>query len=179
MLNSIKLFLMNCSRSFRCRAKQAVVLWMDLQRLVAQYVPQGPGDFNDLVPLAGSAHSVLSVGQLLADADPSDQGHLRSHLKTGRFGRSSVESFWSVVAHFYSSARICDLRPAGLPYFGLFPSLKLLPLLAPPGTGHCVAARRPPPRPRDDGAARMVFWPPLPASWHSCRFSPPSPLRGA
>jgi hypothetical protein len=61
-------------------------------------------------------------------------------------------------------------RPLG----SSFPSLKLPPLLEPPGTGHCVAARRPPPIPRDDEAAQRVFWPlpPLPASWHSCRPSP-------
>src|SRR5215211_2349927 len=40
---------------------------------------------------------------------PSDQGHLRSHLKTGHFGRSSVASFWSVVAH-RSASNLCRLE---------------------------------------------------------------------
>ena len=114
-LDSTGLWLSHASRWFERRAergrgqrgwlKWALALWIEPQMLVAQRVRPGPaGDFGDLVPLAGAAHSVLPFGQLVADAGyDSEANH--------RFCRESLGVDSLIPAKKRRSVRVVATTP--------------------------------------------------------------------
>jgi hypothetical protein len=114
-LDSTGLWLSHASRWFERRAergrgqrgwlKWAPALWIEPQMLVAQRVRPGPaGDFGDLVPLAGAAHSVLPFGQLVADAGyDSEANH--------RFCRESLGVDSLIPAKKRRSVRVVATTP--------------------------------------------------------------------
>jgi hypothetical protein len=114
-LDSTGLWLSHASRWSERRAergrgqrgwlKWALALWIEPQMLVAQRVRPGPaGDFGDLVPLAGAAHSVLPFGQLVADAGyDSEANH--------RFCRESLGVDSLIPAKKRRSVRVVATTP--------------------------------------------------------------------